>query len=477
LQTREYSDISNAPAESLQETDKDTMIGVILVFLEEAHRSKDWIIHEIKNQDLKITVNSENAYDILSSCPQEFLAFLLHKMKGDDIATPEGVQTRIYHWFFSDIVAGSNPKIPTKAQVRKIIVLNDLISKTVSFKERKPELTIILPTGDGMAIGFGDSPERPVLLSVELHKALAEYNKSKRGREKLLLRIGIESGPVYFVTDLEGNDNVWGPGIIMTRRVMDLAGDMQIYAASRVAEELVLKSTKYKEMLHFVQTYETNYGEKINLYNIYGEGFGTKSVTMPKKEEKIPEKKTTSFGFNEIEIKIDVTDLDTFQAHHSWTWDVTNVSKEPRSSIFYFIEGQVERNFSQLGVKITDQESGKKLKIHEVSVDRPLKKEFHVALDMPVLPGKKRRLKMEYDWQVPDRTFTYRFPSAVKKFNYILTLPNKIDIKSRILKVDVDTGQKIHANPPLSIKKIGKNVEISWTKTNIPSHDAYQFNW
>jgi len=477
LQAREDQNFTVTSKELLQENDKDALIGMILGILEESHRNKNWILKEIKKQDPAIKMQSENIYEILNSCSQESLALLLDAMRGRDIQTPEGVQTRIYHWFFSDIVAGSNPKIPTKAQVRKIIVLNDLISKTVSFKKRKPEMTIILPTGDGMAIGFGDSAEKPILLSIELHKALAEYNESKRGRDKLLLRIGIESGPVYFVKDLEGNDNVWGPGIIMTRRVMDLAGDMQIYAATRIAEELVRISPKYKEMLHFVQTYETNYGEKINLYNVYGEGFGAKSFTKPKKEVKPVLKKTGSFAFNEIDLKIELTDLKTMQAHHSWTWDLTNVSKEPRDKIFYFIEGQVEKSFSQLGVKIREMQTGKELAIDRVGVDRPLRKEFHVALHQAVLPRKKIRLRMEYDWEMPERTFTHRFPLAVKNFHYVCALPQGIDIRSRILKVNVDTGLKIRASPPPTLERVGKNIVVSWTKSNISSHDAYQFSW
>src|SRR5438309_6250241 len=173
---------------------------MVLGILEETNRNKDWIFQEIKKHGLKFPIKSTmNGYEMLSCCSSDFIDSLLHTLRGDDILSPKGVQIKIYHWFFSDIVAGSNPSIPTKAQVQKIVALNELIAQTRVFKERKPSATIILPTGDGMAIGFGDSPEKPLLLSIEIYKALLQYNKSKRGKDKLLLRIGIESGPVYFV--------------------------------------------------------------------------------------------------------------------------------------------------------------------------------------------------------------------------------------------------------------------------------------
>ena len=401
-------------------------------------------------------------------------------MRGDDIVPPQGIQTQTYHCFFSDIVAGSNPTIPTKAQVQKIAVLNELISQTHTFKKRNISSTIILPTGDGMAIGFGDSPEKPLLLSIELHKALSKYNESKRGKEKLLLRIGIDSGLVYFVKDLEGKDNVWGPGIIMTRCVMDLCGDMQIFAASRLAEELVKVSPKYKEFLHFAKTYETKYGEKIQLYNVYGKGFGSKKAqTKPKKAAKDMQrniKVASNFSFNEIKILLDVIDVKTMQTRHTWIWDLINISKEAKHRIFYYLDGQTPRNFSDLNVKVTDQNNNR-LEISERGANKPYRKEFYVTLEKPILPRQETVLKLEYEWERPERTFLYEFPSGAKKFNYTCTLPKEINLKNRILKVDLATGYKVHATPPALVKQSNDKTIITWSKKNIAPHDAYQFEW
>jgi len=471
---------SNQDAKTIS-SHKARQIGEVLGLLEETHRGKVWILQEIKKRGMKIPVKSTmDGCEMLNCCSPDFIGDLLNALKGNDISTPEGVQMQTYHWFFSDIVAGSNPKIPTKAQVGKIAALNDLILQTQAFKERDVAKTIILPTGDGQAIGFGDSAEKPLLLTIELHNALNKYNESKRGKEKLLLRIGIESGPVYFVKDLEGKDNVWGPGIIMTRRVMDIAGDTQIFAGGRIAEELVKQSPKYQEMLHLVQNYETKYGEKATLYNVYGEGFGNK--TAPLKPKKVSTnihrsvKASSNFTFNSIEVTLEITDAKTMQTHHTWIWDVVNVSKESKSRILYYLDGQIEKDFDQLQVKVADADK-KRLEIDDITIDRPYHKEFYVKLAQPVLPKRRIRLKLEYDWEEPDRMFTYKFLSGAKKFNYNCTIPKEINLKNRILKLDMGTGYKVHATPPTTIKRLNETTIIFWEKSNILPQDAYQFYW
>src|SRR2546427_5947286 len=304
----------DASEESINNGKKLKQIVEILGLLEETHRTKSWILQEIKKEGLMMPIKpTMNSYDMLCCCKTDFIRKILSFLKGEDIDNLEETQvhTKIYHWFFTDIVAGSNPSIPTRSQVRKIVILNELISQTTPFRNRDTQSTIVLPTGDGMAIGFGDSPERPLQLAIEIHKALSKYNQTKRGKDKLLIRIGIESGPVYFVKDLEGKDNVWGPGILLTRRVMDLSGDMQIFAATRIAEELVKASPKYKELLHPVQSYETKYGEKLQIYNVYGEGFGSNAVSRKAKTTTTKlhrgTRAPTSFSFKEIEILLEVT--------------------------------------------------------------------------------------------------------------------------------------------------------------------------
>ena len=263
-------------------------IGEILGIFEESHRGKDWLIEQIKKRKIRIE-NKSNCFEILKECPDDFISNLLDSLSGLDVEGFEDIQTltKTYHWFFTDIVAASNPSILTKSQVKKIIVLNEIIRRTGTFSRADPDSLVVLPTGDGMAIGFSDSPEKPVLLAIEIHKALTRYNKTQRGTNVLLIRVGIDMGPVYVVKDLNNMDNVWGPGIILTRRVMDLAGDMNIFASGKIAEELIKLSADYKKIIHPIGSYHIKHGEEIPIFNIYDTGFGNKIAPRLKKVKKL----------------------------------------------------------------------------------------------------------------------------------------------------------------------------------------------
>ena len=73
-----------------------------------------------------------------------------------------------------------------------------------------------------MAIGYENNPELPYKLSVELHGFLHKYNKRMAHENQIKVRIGLSSGPVFTVYDISNRLNVWGPGIIMASRVMEL---------------------------------------------------------------------------------------------------------------------------------------------------------------------------------------------------------------------------------------------------------------
>jgi hypothetical protein len=463
-------------------TEKITSIAEILGLLDETRRGKDWILQEIKKSGTKIPVkHSMNSFEILKQCPDGFVSHALRVLKGDDFAFEDvKTLTKTYHWFFCDIVAGSNPSISTKDQVRKVIVLNEAVSRSETFKNKDPNLTVILPTGDGMAIGFSDSAEKPLRLAIEIHKQLTKYNEQRKGKEKLLIRVGIDMGPVYFVKDLTGKENVWGPGIILTRRVMDLAADMQILASSRIADDIRKLSPEYKAIMHPIGDYSIKHGEQLYLYNIYGDGFGNKVAPRKSKvgkknlEKEI--KTLNNFNFNNIEIGLEVLDTKTMLVRHTWLWNVVNVSKEPKSQIFYYLDGDTPKEFSDMNVSVTDERQNK-MDILAVNVNKPYHKEFNIQLKRPIKPKQKKILKLQYDWEEPERTFFYRFASKCKKFSYHFVTPKGLELKTRVLKVDTETGYKIHASPAPTVKHLADKIEISWTKTGLDAHDAYQFDW
>jgi hypothetical protein len=463
--------------------DKIYSIAEILGILDETHRGKDWLLQEIKKHHIKVEIKpTMNSFEILKKCPEEFILQISRALKGEDIEGFEDIKamTKTYHWFFTDIVAGSNPNIPTKDQVRKVVVLNELISRSSIFANRDPNSTLILPTGDGMAIGFSDSAEKPLRLAIELHKSLNRYNQTKIGKEKLLIRIGIDMGPVYMVKDLTGKDNVWGPGIILTRRVMDLAGDMQILTSERIAKDLRVLSPEYKEIMHLIGDYSIKHGEQLVIYNVYGEDFGNKHALRKNKIGKSTLEKdirnVNNFAFKRIEVLLEVNDLKTMMTRHTWVWEVVNISKEDKSQIFYYLDGDVPRDFSDMNVIVRDGD-GNKLNVLSVNVNKPYHKEFIVQMNRPIKPKQKKILRLEYDWEEPERNYFYRFASNCKDFNYLCTIPKGLELKTRILKVDTETGYKIHANPPPSVNYLDNITKISWSKQNLKAYDAYQFNW
>ena len=423
----------------------------------------------IKKEKVKIPIKlSMNSFQILSACPADFIEKLLRSLKGQDIDDLADISylTKTYHWFFTDIVAASNPNLVTTEQVRKSIVLNELILRTETFKNHDPKGTVILPTGDGMAIGFDKSPEQPLRLSLELHRALNAYNKPKKGKEKVILRIGIDTGPVYTVKDITGKDNVWGPGIIMTRRVMDLAGDGQIFASSRIAEDIQNLSPEYKAILHPIGDYSIKHGGVLHLFNIYGDDFGNKQAPRKKKifKENITDEDmmgVNSFEFRNIEIELEILETKTWMARHTWIWNVFNISKEPRDQIFYYLDGDVPRNFADMNVKVSDVD-GNELDILGVSVNKPLHKEFDVKLKKSISPRRGiKGLKLQYDWEEPEHNFFYKLATDCKSFKYKLTTPKGYDVKNRILKVDTELGQKWMAKPAPTMKiKDGKTIDL-----------------
>ena len=144
-------------------------------------------------------------------------------------------------FFFVDIVGLSDPSMSTNTQTVKIKMLNKFIKESNVLKTSTQEELIILPTGDGMFIGFIDGLEQPVKLAIELQEKIQEYNSDKptKSFEIIEVRIGCHIGNVFLVEDISGTQNVWGPGIIMARRVMDLgdAGHIFLFAKrSRIRE-------------------------------------------------------------------------------------------------------------------------------------------------------------------------------------------------------------------------------------------------
>lgn len=225
-------------------------IAEILGILEEKSLSKDWLLGELKRHKIKLYVSpSSNSYQILKNCSPEKIQKILSVLKEDLAIKDVKTLTKTLHWFFIDIVSSSDPNLSVKSQARKINALNELIKRTDTFKKENLEYLVILPTGDGMAVGFPDSPEKPLRLAIELHKSLRKFNKTQKEKDRIIIRIGIDTGPVYFMKGIRG-EIFWGPGLIMAKRVMDLCGPNQIFASERIAKDLRSLSDENKATMH-----------------------------------------------------------------------------------------------------------------------------------------------------------------------------------------------------------------------------------
>ncbi|WP_268543001.1 hypothetical protein [Candidatus Nitrosotenuis cloacae] len=456
----------------------------ILGLLEEKGKNKDWLLEELKRNKTKLTVSpTANSYELLRTCPSRTLNQICCLLQDDYLGIEEiKAQTRTLHWFFTDIVGSSNPKMATKSQIRKINLLQMQIRNTETFKKSGAN-SVVLPTGDGVAIGFQESPESPLRMAIQLHRSLNEYNKAKTNSDRIYIRIGIDTGPVYFIKDVVGNDTVWGPGIILSRRLMDLCGPNQIFASKKIGDDIRNLSPEYKAIFHPIGDYAIKHGEQHLVYNVYGKDFGNKIAPRKGKVVEKPKEDYFSnpikFEFNAVDLKLNVLDK-KMRTHHTWIWDVKNTSKEPLSQVYYDIAGDVPKDFADLNVSIKD-ENGDKLEIISLDVNKPHEKKFNVKLANPIKKNQKGRLLIfEYDWEEPERIFEYVFSARCRKFRYSFTIPKIIPIKNMILEVVPGLGLKKRVEPPPSITYANDKTVIKWEtndKQILERFSAYEFKW
>jgi len=189
-----------------------------------------------------------------------------------ELGLPSGVIN--VNFFFIDIVSLSDPWLPVKKQIEKIGILNKMIGSCESYLNTPKDRKIVLPTGDGMAIGFLFNPEAPFQLSSELHRNLRNYNRGKSDEDVIGVRIGLSSGPVFIVNDINNNQNVWGPGIVLARRVMDIGDSFHILLTDRLAEELIEVKNEYRTAIKYITDYQIKHGQRIRLYSAFSKEFG-----------------------------------------------------------------------------------------------------------------------------------------------------------------------------------------------------------
>src|SRR3981081_3757580 len=175
------------------------------------------------------------------------------------MTTPSDVKFEIGHVLFIDIVGYS--KLLINEQGQQVQKLKEIVRGTEQVRLAEAEGKLLrLPTGDGGALVFRTSPEAPVFCAMEIAKALKSH-------PELRVRIGIHSGPVNEITDLNAQANIAGAGINIAQRVMDCGDAGHILLSKRVAGDLE-QYPKWRGYLHELGECEVKHGVRIGVVNI-----------------------------------------------------------------------------------------------------------------------------------------------------------------------------------------------------------------
>src|ERR1700749_3224809 len=191
----------------------------------------------------------------------------------------------IGHVLFIDIVRFSTLLI--NQQSEQLETLKKIVRGTEQFRAADAEGKLLrVPTGDGGALVFRNSPEAPVLCALEISKALKNH-------PELRVRMGIHSGPVNEVTDLNEQANIAGAGINIAQRVMDCGDGGHILLSQRVADDLE-QYPQWRSLLHELGECEVKHGLRISLLNLYDENAGNPELPAKMRQNEEDRRTITS---------------------------------------------------------------------------------------------------------------------------------------------------------------------------------------
>ena len=175
----------------------------------------------------------------------------------------------IAHVLFIDIVAYSELAIDQQREV--VEQLNHHVRNNEQFRRADAAGKLIrIATGDGVALAFFTSPDAPVRCAIEVSKAV-------RNSSALQLRMGIHSGPVDQLSDVNERSNLAGTGINMAQRIMNCGDAGHILLSQRVADDLV-QYTRWRSQLHELGEVEVKHGVRVSVFNLYTDEVGNPEV-------------------------------------------------------------------------------------------------------------------------------------------------------------------------------------------------------
>jgi adenylate cyclase len=179
------------------------------------------------------------------------------------------LQLEIAHLLLIDVVGYS--KLLVNEQIELVQELNQIVRRTECFQvAEKSGKLIRVPTGDGMALVFFRSPEEPVQCALEISKALKDS-------PNIQVRMGVHSGPISQVTDVNDRVNVAGTGLNVAQRVMDCGDAGHILLSKHLADDLA-QYRHWQPYLHDVGECEVKHGLRLHIVNLYKDGLGNPAL-------------------------------------------------------------------------------------------------------------------------------------------------------------------------------------------------------
>ena len=184
----------------------------------------------------------------------------------------EQIRLEVAHVLFIDIVGYS--KLSINEQRAVVDELTTIVRGSDQYQKAEAAGRLIkIPTGDGMALVFYTSQEAPAQCAIEISGALKEH-------PRLQVRMGVHSGPVSGVIDVNGHVNLAGAGLNMAQRVMDCGDAGHILVSKHVAEDLE-EYEHWRPLLHDLGACEVKHGMRVGIANLYADHVG--NPQLPKK--------------------------------------------------------------------------------------------------------------------------------------------------------------------------------------------------
>src|SRR4030095_16700738 len=186
------------------------------------------------------------------------------------------IELEIAHVLFIDTVGYS--KLSINEEHALFHTLNRIVKNSDRFRAADAAGKLVrLPTGDGMALVFAESPEAPVQCALEISKAL-------RDSPELPLRMGIHSGPVSRVVDVNDRANITGAAVNIAQRVMACGDTGHILLSKRAADDLS-EYRHWRPYLHDLGECRVKHGTKLGLVNLYSDEVGDAALPTSLKRQ------------------------------------------------------------------------------------------------------------------------------------------------------------------------------------------------